>query len=210
MQEEACLDQLNLPNRPLVGLVLLLPPLLPAQALVALELLRTQEAVSLAARRPSLASALVAPRQLRPLVLAVDLAPPQALPVAASLAVRPSQEVSLLERPLGLALGLALEQPQVSEPVVPLVRLATNIKLLTRKALIFHLLGFGAAAAPATAPPAAQSSTIQQHLLSLAASPYGENPLFKSMLSDSNRRQEVSDYFRPWSTIILHPSLHRC
>merc|ERR1719462_18609 len=51
--------------------------------------------------------------------------------------------------------------------------------------------GFGAAAAPATAPPAAQSSTIQQHLLSLAASPYGENPLFKSMLSDSNRRQEV-------------------
>ena len=121
MQEEACLDQLNLPNRPLVGLVLLLPPLLPAQASVALELLQTQEAVSLAARRPSLASALVAPQQLRPLVLAVDLAPPQALPVAASLAVRPSQEVSLLERPLGLALGLALEQPQVSEPVVPLV-----------------------------------------------------------------------------------------
>jgi len=49
----------------------------------------------------------------------------------------------------------------------------------------------GATGAPAAAPPAAQSSTIQQHLLSLAASPYGENPLFKTILSDSNRRQEV-------------------
>ena len=57
--------------------------------------------------------------------------------------------------------------------------------------LPLNVSGFGApTGAPATAaPPAAQSSTIQQHLLSLAASPYGENPLFK--LSDTNRRQEV-------------------
>ena len=48
----------------------------------------------------------------------------------------------------------------------------------------------GQAMAPAQAQ-AAGGSTIQQQLLSLAASPYGENPLFKSMLSDSNRRQEI-------------------
>ena len=50
--------------------------------------------------------------------------------------------------------------------------------------------GTSTAAAPAAAAPSA-SSSIQQQLLSLAASPFGENPLFKPLLNDSNKRADV-------------------
>merc|ERR1719228_2424664 len=47
--------------------------------------------------------------------------------------------------------------------------------------------GIGGAVAP---PPGPAPGAIQQQLLSLAAAPYGDNPLFKT-LTDSNRRQEI-------------------
>jgi len=50
--------------------------------------------------------------------------------------------------------------------------------------------GTSTAAAPAAAPSASGSS-IQQQLLSLAASPYGENPLFKPLLNDANKRADI-------------------
>jgi len=54
-------------------------------------------------------------------------------------------------------------------------------------------LNFGAAPQQQQqqAAPQAPPNNIQQQLLSLAASPFGDNPLFKPLLADTGKRQEV-------------------
>ena len=51
--------------------------------------------------------------------------------------------------------------------------------------------GLQGAAAPLSVPQPQQNSAVQQQLLNLTSQPFGENPLFKPLQSDANKRADI-------------------
>ncbi|TRY63912.1 hypothetical protein TCAL_05590 [Tigriopus californicus] len=57
--------------------------------------------------------------------------------------------------------------------------------------------------------PASNANAIQQRLIQLASSPYGDNPLFKNLLQDSGKREEILKPINPASQKALDSNQYK-